>query len=422
MNAALPRRRDRSRRFDIVLWGATGFTGRLVAEYLVEHYGDTDLRLALGGRNLAKLEGVRAELARLCPPAADLPLLIGDSFDVPSLRAIASQTEVVCTTVGPYGKYGAGLVEACVEEGTDYCDLTGETPFIRRMIDSHHDRAVQTGARIVHCCGFDSIPSDLGTWMMFRAMEEQGAELGEVAFYAGESHGGFSGGTVASILHLLEEARRDPGVRAVLSDPYALNPEGERSGPDGPDPMTVHFDRRLRMWVGPFLMAAINSRVVRRTNALLGYPYGRSFRYSERMSFGKGPKGLLRATAVATGLAAFVAAASIGPTRRLLAQKVLPKPGEGPSREERERGFFVVRLIASGRTGDGQAVELRGRVEGRKDPGYGETAKMLAEAALCLALDGAELDAPGGVRTPASTMGDRLLERLRAASMLFEVR
>ncbi len=417
----LPRRRDRSRRFDLVLWGATGFTGRLVAQYLVENYGETDLRLALGGRDLAKLEGVRADLARIRPEAAELPLLTGDSFEVSSLRAIASQAEVVCTTVGPYAKYGAGLVEACVEEGTDYCDLTGETPFIRRMIDAHHTRAVQTGARIVHCCGFDSIPSDLGTWMMYRAMEERGAELREVAFYAGESRGGFSGGTVASMLNLMEEAKKDPSVRRILRDPYALNPEGERQGPDGPDPMKVRFDRKLGMWVGPFLMAAINSRVVRRTNALLGYPYGRGFRYSEQMSFGRGPKGFAMATAVSAGLAVFVTAASIDPLRKLLARKVLPKPGEGPSREERESGFFVARLVAGGRMGAGKTVELRGRVEGHKDPGYGETAKMLSESALCLVLDGAALEAPGGVGTPASILGDRLLERLRAAGMIFEV-
>ncbi|MEM9072028.1 MAG: saccharopine dehydrogenase NADP-binding domain-containing protein [Myxococcota bacterium] len=418
----MSRTRDRSRRFDIVLWGATGFTGKLVAEYFVEHYLNTDLKLALAGRSLSKLEALRTELARLDPAARDLTLLVGDSFDKDSLSAIAKDTEVVCTTVGPYAKYGAELVAACVDHGTDYCDLTGETLFIREMIDLHHKRAQETGARIVHCCGFDSIPSDIGTWMMHRAMEEQGATLREVRFYAGESKGGLSGGTIASMLNLLEQAKKNPKVRKVMGHPYGLNPEGERSGPDGSDFMGVRYDRDLAMWVGPFIMAAINTRIVRRTNAILGFPYGRDFRYSEVMSFGRGPKGFAMASSFAAGMAGFVTAASIDVSRKFMQKRFLPKPGEGPSREAREKGYFVVRLVAEGQTQSGESIELRGRVEGRKDPGYGETAKMLGESALCLALDGAKLETPGGVRTPASTMGDVLLQRLRDADMVFQVR
>ncbi len=400
-----------ARKHEIVLWGASGFTGQLVAEYLIRNH--PDVGLALAGRNREKLEGVRRDLTAIEPKAAELPVLIGDSFDRASLDRITADARVVISTVGPYAKYGEAMVASCVANGTDYCDLTGETQFIRRMIDAHQAQAERTGARIVHCCGFDSIPSDLGTLMIQEAAKERfGAPLKGVRFYAGESRGGASGGTIASMLNILEEAK-DKQVRRILGDPYALNPEGERDGPDGSDRMGVRFDEALGMWVGPFVMAAINTRVVRRSNALMGYPYGKKFRYSEEMSFGAGPKGAIRAGTVAAAVGAFVTGASFKPIRAILQKTVLPDPGEGPSREERERGFFVVRLIGTGP--DGQ--ELRARVEGQNDPGYGETAKMLGESALCLARD--DIAAPGGIRTPASTMGMTLVERLRDAGMVF---
>ncbi len=410
---------EQRRRFDVVVWGATGFTGQLVAEYLLGQYPDGALRIGLGGRSRQKLESVRAALARQSPAAAELPLLVGDSFDAASLDEIASQTRVVCTTVGPYAKYGAELVAACVRHGTHYCDLAGEVQFIRRMIDAHHEAAKQSGARIVHCCGYDSIPSDLGTLLLEDAMRERhGSVCREVKLFAGESKGAMSGGTIASMFNLVDEARRDRAVRRVLADPYALNPEGERNGPDGPDPMGVRFDKDLRMWVGPFLMAAINSRVVRRSNALSGYAYGRDFRYSEEMSFGRGAKGMLMATAFAGGLAGFMLAANLRATRALLERK-LPKPGEGPSREKREAGYFVTRLIGRGDDAQGRPVLLRVKVQGQRDPGYGETARMLGESAACLALD--ELDSSGGILTPATAMGMQLVQRLRDIGMRFAV-
>ncbi|WP_053233391.1 saccharopine dehydrogenase family protein [Sandaracinus amylolyticus] len=421
MTATLPRTRDRSREHDIVLFGATGFTGALVAEHLARHHGDTDVRIALAGRDRAKLERVRASLRDVHPKAGDWPILVADANDEAALSNVASRAEVVCTTVGPYAKYGEKLVAACVRHGTDYCDLTGEVQFIRRMIERHHDEAVRTGARIVHCCGFDSIPSDLGTLMLQDAMRAQhGGHLDEVRFFAGESRGAPSGGTIASMLNILDEVARDRSVLRIVGDPYALVPR-EARGRDGSDQRGVRFDRELGMWTGPFVMAAINTRVVRRSNYLLDFAYGRDFRYSEAMSTGRGAKGAIFASAMTAGLGAFVAAASVKPIRRVLENRVLPKPGEGPDREARERGYFVVRLIGRGRAADGREVTLRGRVEGKADPGYGETAKMLSEAALCLALDGAQLDAPGGIRTPASTMGMRLVERLRRAGMVFRV-
>lgn len=417
---ANPRRRDRARKHDVVLFGATGFTGALVAEYLARHHGGSGARIALAGRDRAKLEGVRASLRAIDARSAEWPLLVADAKDEAALAAIAEATEVVCSTVGPYAKYGGPFVGACVRHGTDYCDLTGEVQFIRRMIDAHHEEAVRTGARIVHCCGFDSIPSDLGTLMLQEAMRERhGGHVHEVRFFAGESRGSASGGTIASMLNLLEEAERDPEVRRVVGDPYALVPPGER-GRDGADQRGVRFDRELGMWTAPFVMAAINTRVVRRSNHLMESRYGRDFRYSEVMSTGRGARGAIAATAITAGLGAFLGAAAVRPIRRML-EKRLPKPGEGPDREARERGYFVVRLIGKGRAADGREITLRGRVEGKADPGYGETSKMLSESALCLALDGAELDAPGGIRTPASTMGMRLVERLRAADMVFTV-
>jgi short subunit dehydrogenase-like uncharacterized protein len=416
------RQRNEQRSHDIVLWGATGFTGSLVAEYLVQNASAEDMKLALGGRSRAKLETLRQRLADIDAGAARLPLVVADSHDRASLDAMVRDARVVCTTVGPYAIHGRELVAACVEAGTDYCDLTGEVQFIRAMIDEHHAAAERAGARIVHSCGFDSIPSDLGAWMLQRAaIERHGGPLERVTFVLGASRGGFSGGTVASLVNVVAEAGADPEIRRILTDPYALNPEGERHGPDGPDLAGVRFDRDLERWTGPFVMASINTRIVRRSNALLGWPYGRGFRYAEVTGFGAGLKGRLAATAAAAGIGAFVAALSWSPTRSLLQKVALPDPGEGPDRAAREAGFFKVRLHGRGASSDGRPVEMVAHVAGTADPGYGETAKMLGESALCLAFDGDRRGPAGGVLTPASSMGERLVDRLRAAGMRFEV-
>ena len=291
----LPRTRDRSREFDIVLWGATGFTGRLVAEYLVRNYlgGEAGLRLALAGRNKAKLEEVANEVG-----APQLPLLIGDSFDADSLNAIAAKAEVLITTVGPYAKYGAEIVAACVRNGTDYCDLTGETNFIRAMIDAHEDEAKRTGARIVHCCGYDSIPSDLGTLMVQEAFKRRhGGYASQVKMASVQMRGGPSGGTIASMFNMVDELKENPGLRKIMGNPYALNPKGVR-GPDKGDQTGARFDKDLDMWTGAFIMAGINTRVVRRSHALMGLPWGEDFRYSEVTGTGKGVKGWSRAASI----------------------------------------------------------------------------------------------------------------------------
>ncbi len=404
------------RHLDLVVWGATGFTGRLVAEYLLGRYGAAgDLRWAVGGRSAAKLGRVRAELGE---GSEEIPMLLGDSHDPASLDAIASRARVVCSTVGPFARHGSELVAACVRHGTHYCDITGEVQWMRRMIDAHEGAARESGARIVHACGFDSIPSDLGCFFVQEAMRDaHDRPCEEVKLRVRRARGGFSGGTVASMLLALEEAKGDRTVRRVLGHPYSLNPEGERSGPDGSDQRGVAWDPDVGSWTAPFVMAAVNTRVVRRSNALLGYVYGRDFRYSEATMTGRGPAGWARAAGLTAGLGGFVTLASVPPTRALLEKLALPKPGEGPSREERERGFFDLVLV-----GKGVGHEVRARVTGDRDPGYGATSRMLGESAVCLAQDADELGVGGGFWTPASAMGARLIARLReSAGMGFEI-
>lgn len=407
-------------RYDLVLWGATGFTGQIVAEYLARRYGTTGLRWALAGRNAAKLEQVRRALAARYPAAADLPVLVGDGLDRPSLDAIVQQTRVVISAVGPYALYGTPLVAACAAHGVDYCDITGEVPWIRENIAAFEAQAAATGARIVHCCGFDSIPSDLGVWLV---QEEARARFGRpcdaVQLTVLRARGGFSGGTVASLLNLLAEAGRNPALRRTLADPYALVPN--HPGPRQFEQTGARWDADLRGWTAPFMMASINTRIVHRSNFLLGYPYGEQFRYGEAQRMGDGLlNGRLPALAFGGGLKLFTALAALGPTRRLLEKTVLPAPGEGPSQATRERGFFELRLLGKGVDQDGRPFVVRADVRGAGDPGYNATARMLAETALGLAEE-TQGAARGGILTPAAALGPRLPARLRAADFTFDV-
>jgi short subunit dehydrogenase-like uncharacterized protein len=415
-----------ARRFDVVLFGATGFTGKLVAEYLASRAADEGLRWAIAGRSREKLEAVRRALAAKDEVLADLPILIADSHDVAALDRLVPEARVVCTTVGPYAKYGLDLARACARHGTSYCDLTGEPNFVRSVVDECHDVARGTRARIVTCAGYDSIPSDLGAHMAWdHANRAHGEGLSWAKVFTGRTRGAASGGTVASALGIMEAAKQSRDVRRLLLDPHGLDPEpnGHRSGPYDAfedDQRGVRFDKDLGRWTAPFVMASINARIVRRSHALLreeGGGYGQRFRYNEAMSFQPGPRGLVTASLVTAGIGGFFAAAAIPAARRLLERTVLPKPGEGPSREAIENGFFEMHVLA--RTESGK--RLRGRIAGTKDPGYGETAKMLAESAMCLAKDGARLEPRYGVLTPATAMGMRLVERLRNAGMTFDV-
>lgn len=407
---------ENTREFDIIVIGATGFTGALVAEYLRDQYGaGGELRWAAAGRNERKLGTLREALGS---GAASLPLIVADTLNSESVRELAQRTRVVLTTVGPYARYGSELVAACAENGTHYCDLAGEVQWIRRMIDAHDGTARQSGARIVHCCGFDSIPMDIGAWFLQREAQERfGSYCESIELLVRAMKGGASGGTMASMMNLMREARADRDVARVLAMPYSLNPEGEQRGPDRGDQRGVRFDDDAASWTAPFIMASVNTRVVRRSNALLGYPWGRDFRYHEAIRTGRGVGGWSRAAIITGGLTGLVGLASFDWSRGLLERFVLPKPGTGPDAEAREKGFFNLEQI--GKLADGR--QLRSRISGDRDPGYGSTSKMLAESAVCLARD--DLDSPGGVLTPVAAMAAPLIERLTSnAGLTFEIR
>ena len=404
-----------AREFDIIIQGATGFTGTLVAEYLLRTYGvDKDLRWALAGRSEDKLQQVRDALG---DAASNLELIVADSFDEQALQSLASRTRVVLTTVGPYALYGSALVAACVEAGTHYCDLAGEVQWIRQMIDTHHERAQQTGAKIVHCCGFDSIPMDIGVWALQDAVHEKyGSYCNSISMLVKATKGTASGGTLASMMNLIKESREDRNVARILIHPYSLNPEGEREGPDERDQQDVVYSEAVDAWTAPFVMAGVNTKIVRRSHALTGYPYGKEFRYREAVMTGRGISGWFGGTSLRLGLGGIVLLAAFKPTRGFLQRFVLAKPGEGPDRELQQSGFF--NLMQIGELPDGTVVH--GKITGDQDPGYGSTSKMLSESAVCLAKD--ELDEGGGVLTPASAMARPLLKRLRdKAGLSFEL-
>ncbi|MDB4942694.1 MAG: hypothetical protein JWP97_2228 [Labilithrix sp.] len=410
-----------SREFDIVLFGATGFTGKLVADYLATRV-EKPRRWAIAGRSREKLEAVKRDLVARDARLDDLEVLVADGHDEASLDALVPRAAVVCTTVGPFAANGKKLASACARHGTHYCDITGEVPFVRSSIDENHAVAVERKARIVHCCGFDSIPSDLGVHMLWDHAKKQGGSLTWTKGFIGEMSGTASGGTAATVLAMAEEAVRDPKVRRLLGTPHALDPELPRTRNTDPFEQDVHgvaFDADIDRWTAPFVMAAINTRIVRRSNALVGY--GDGFRYREAMSLPRGPKGFLAAAAVSAGTVGFMLSAALPPTRGLLQRFVLPKPGEGPSKEQRDRGHFTFRLVAEGTGEGGRSMRALATVRGTSDPGYGETAKMLGESALCLAEDDALLEPRYGVLTPASAMGMRLVDRLRRAGMTFSV-
>lgn len=397
-----------TRPYDIIIWGASGFTGRLALDYLYAQHGIDNVKWAVAGRNENKLRQVLA--------GRDVPILLADANDPESLSQLVKNTRVMLTTVGPYARYGSLLVAACAEYGTHYCDITGEAPWMREMIDLHQETARASGAKIVHSCGFDSIPSDIGVYYLQRQMlARHGTPAAHIKLRTGRMRGGISGGTLDSILSMIEKATTDRRVLAVAGNPYALN--DELRGQDGRDRMTAFWDVDFNAWVGPFLMASVNTRVVRRSNELLGGLYGCDFRYEEGSMTGRGPVGFAAANGLSLGLGAFAGLASMRFTRGLL-QRVLPQPGEGPDEESRETGFFEMELL--GFHPEDESKNLRVRVRGDRDPGYGSTSKMIAQCALALAQD--ELPGSGGFWTPASALGEALLRRLpESAGVTFEV-
>lgn len=405
------------REFDIIVYGATGFVGKLTAEYLARAGGDA--RIALAGRSRERLEAVRKTLG---PGAQDWALISADATSESSLKEMAARTRVVITTVGPYTRYGLPLVAACAAAGTDYADLTGEANFVRESIDLYHKQAVDTGARIVHACGFDSVPSDLTVYALYRAAHDDGAgELGETNFVVRSFRGGLSGGTFASMTEILRLASNNPEVRNQLNDPYTLSTDRGAEPELGPQPdLPLRRGGQLapelrELWTAGFVMAPYNTRIVRRSNALLDWAYGRSFRYSESLNLGSSPVAPV-AAAVITGLSN--ATFGLGSRYfRFLPQKwverVAPKPGTGPSPKARERGYYKVETYTTTTSG----ARYVARMEQRGDPGYKATSVMLGECGLALAKDRDKLPDLHGVLTPAAAMGDALLARFPHAGI-----
>ena len=374
--------------FDIIVYGATGYTGRLVAEYLSSHYGapDNAPKWAMAGRSLDKLEAVRDEIGA----PAETPLVVADADDMASLEAMCERTKVVLTTVGPYQLYGDNLVAACVKTGTDYADLCGEPAWMAEKIAEHQDAAEASGARICFSSGFDSIPFDLGVMMTQKvALERFGKPAPRIRGRVRAMAGTFSGGTAASLGATMKAAAKNPSIINILRDPFALAPGFD--GPSQPTGMIPMYEKDLDKWAAPFVMAPINTKNVHRTNFLAGHPYGEDFQYDEMMLTSPGEAGKKMAEAAAEMM------------KNPFGAKP-PKPGEGPSKEERENGFYDVLFVAE--MGDGEVVHYG--VKGKYDPGYGSTSRMLTETGIALL----SCDKPGGIGTPGYFLGENLVKRL----------
>ena len=398
--------------FDLILYGATSFVGQIMVRYMREVFADGSVRWAVAGRSEEKLKSVLSEA-----DVSDIPLFVADAHDEEALTELCTKTKVIVSTVGPYALYGDTLVKSCVESSTHYCDLTGEPQWIRKMQEKHEVRARETGARIVHCCGFDSIPSDLGVpFLQKEAQTRFSVPCTRIDMRVAKMKGGASGGTIASIINMIKDASKDANLRRQLKDPYSLCPRdhGFRHKQRN---VRVGYDDAYGSWIAPFIMAAINTRVVHRSNALSGNQYGETFLYEEAMVTKDGGRGKRIARLADFGLKSLMLGLVFPPTRWVLENVVLPKPGEGPSPKEQLEGCFELDFLGTTEAGE----TLRCRVTGDRDPGYGSTAKMLTQAAACLALDMDEA-VEGGFWTPATLLGDALVERLfSSAGLTFEV-
>lgn len=406
-----------AKNYDLVLFGATSFVGKIMCRYMLDNYPPAGkISWALAGRSVDKLTQLKESLGN-AEVTADIDVIVADASDEQSLKDMCSKAKVVITTVGPYDLYGEPLVKACVESGTDYCDLTGEVQWMHKMIEKYEEQAKKSGARITHTCGFDSIPSDLGVFFLQQtALKQYGRTCNRVKMRVKAAKGGISGGTVSSMINLVKQATSDSELRKIITNPYTICPKGHpfkarqhnQSGPE--------FDKEYGRWTAPFVMAAINTRVVHRSNALLDNQYGEDFLYDEAMLAG----GRISATAISLGIGSFMLGAAIPPTRWVLENLVVPKPGEGPTPKQQEEGFYDLRFVGVSSEDDEQNVVVK--VTGDKDPGYGSTAKMLTETAICLAQLPKSDDNKGGFWTPATILGDTLIQRLQdKAGLTFEV-
>ena len=401
---------------DIILFGATSFVGQIATKYLYEHIGlDSEIKWAIAGRSEKKLEQIKAELGE---DADAIPILVADSSDLASLSKMCQQGRVILSTVGPYALYGELLIEACVTHGNDYCDLTGEAYWIKNMLDKYELAAQKSGARIINCCGFDSIPSDLGVYFLQQiSQQKNGQTFSDVKLRVKAMKGGVSGGTVASGIEMAKAAKKDPSLRRNMGNPHVLCRLPETPNARQPRIVKPTFDTDFQAWSAPFIMEAINSRIVLRSNSLKQGRASEDFTYGEAVLTGKGLKGYLRAAIITLSLGGFAIATKYRFLRYLIQQFVLPKPGEGPSPEQQIKGFFDLRIM-----GKRDQKSLKVRVTGDKDPGYGCTAKMLVQSGLCMAYDIGKSDLSGGFWTPATAMGDRLIKRLTdSAGMTFDI-
>lgn len=401
--------KNTERKYGIVLYGATSFVGQLVAAYLQKFLAEDDssneVSWAIAGRNQQKLEQVKKQVGN-----SELPLIIADSEDADSLNEMAAQAQVIISTVGPYLKYGEPLIKACAENGTDYVDLTGEALFIKDMLDKYQQTAKDSGARIVNSCGFDSLPSDLGVLFTQNcAQKAHGEYCDTINMRVKAAKGGLSGGTVSSMATIFEEIAKDKSLRKQLANPYILNDDAKRPNVRQENVSLPQWDADNERWVAPFIMASINTRIVHRSNQLRDYQYGRDFKYDEAIWLPAGLKGRLMSYGMTAGIAGFAASMMFKPSRDLLNEHVLPKPGDGPSKSEQENGYFDIRFF--GYTNKNHQVLTK--VTGDKDPGYGSTCQMLAQSALCLLQDISKEQVAGGFWTPAAAMGETLIERLQ---------
>ena len=397
--------------FDIIVWGATGFTGQLVSEYL---FKKEKISLGLAGRDKDKLQGLKNRLISINGQNNHCEVIVAESFDLESLKRMARKGRVICNCVGPYLKHGMNIIKACISEGSHYCDLCGEIPWIKEVIDQFHHKAEEKKLKIVPSCGFDSIPSDLGVYLLQKEeIKKNKHPIVDVTFYLEKMRGGISGGSLSSMVSLIEYRREKRKKKNKVSlGPFVLYPENEPKGPLQPDSFRIEWDKVRKCWTGPFIMAAVNTRIVRRSNALLDFYYDKNFKYKEVSVFG----GRIKAekNRMTLGLLGFFL--NFSWSRFLLRKYIFPSPGEGPSLETIENGYFKAKICSS--SGDSS---LSVEVEGRKDPGYGATAIMLGESALCLAEKFEQLSPQLGVVTPASGMGMVLIDQLNKNGVTFKV-
>lgn len=396
-------------KFDVIIWGATSFVGQYVAERLVEQYGDKlKGRIAFAGRDLKKLKALKNKLEY------NAELIVGDADDYDFIQQLVKQTKLIISTVGPYALYGENVVKACAELGRDYCDLTGEPQWIRLMLEQYEAQAISNNARIIHSCGFDSVPSDFGVYhLQTKCLKLFGEPCEEIRYQYRKSKGGISGGTYASLLNAVESIKNQPEAARQFKTPYALITDKPNELPYQRSVSGVAKDTYTKGFLAPFVMASINTKIVHRSNYLNNYQWGKAFRYDESMYMGTGIKGFVRALGLSTGLTAFLLMAAFSPSRKILKRWFVPAPGEGPDDDLVRKGYFNVHLF--GRTKSRKKVELT--IYGKGDPGYGSTAKMLTEIAMLL-LELKKSETGVGFLTPSVALKAKGITRLESKASL----